>query len=170
MSKLVKTKLLEENKTDQIIKRIAFQIFENNFEEEEIILAGIKDQGYIFAEKLAKNLNEISNLNIILAKLSFDKDAIIQPDILIESEVNTFKNKVVILIDDVLNTGRTLAYCFHPFLSIPLKKLQVAVLVDRNHPKFPILADYVGYSLSTTISEHVEVVLTNEKEKGVFLY
>jgi pyrimidine operon attenuation protein/uracil phosphoribosyltransferase len=88
----------------------------------------------------------------------------------IKSKVDTFKGKVVVLVDDVLNTGKTLAYCFKPFLNIPLKKFQVAVLVDRNYPKYPIAADFIGYSLSTTLTEHVKVVLNKNKENGVYLF
>jgi pyrimidine operon attenuation protein / uracil phosphoribosyltransferase len=165
-----RTQHLDETKTNQKIKRLAYQIYENNFEEKEIILAGIDGQGYVFATLLEKYLNEISEIKISIAKLKFDKMSNFQPDIEVISEVDTFKNKTVILIDDVLNTGKTLAFCLRPFLSIPLQKLQVAVLVDRNHPKYPILADYVGYSLSTTLTEHVQVVLSGDEPKGVYLF
>jgi pyrimidine operon attenuation protein/uracil phosphoribosyltransferase len=164
------TQLLDMDKTLQKIKRIAYQIYENNFDEKEIILAGINGQGYYFADFIKKYLEEISSLDIHLAKLEFDKSSDSQPDINITSDVDTFKDKVVIIIDDVLNTGRTLAYCLKPFLTIPVKKIQVAVLVDRNHPNYPIAADYVGYSLSTTITDHVKVCLVDESLKGVFLF
>lgn len=165
-----RTQHLDETKTNQKIKRLAYQIYENNFEEKEIILAGIDGQGYVFATLLEKYLNEISQIKISIAKLKFDKMSNFQPDIEVISEVDTFKNKTVILIDDVLNTGKTLAFCLRPFLSIPLQKLQVAVLVDRSHPKYPISADYVGYSLSTTLTEHVQVVLSGDEPKGVYLF
>ena len=73
------------------------------------------------------------------------------------------------MVDDVLNTGRTFAHCLSPFLSIPVKRIQVAVMVDRNYRRFPILADYVGYQLSTTLSDYVSVVLDDEEEMGVYL-
>lgn len=165
-----KMQLLDTNQTFQKIRRMAYQIYENNFEEPTLILAGIQGEGYTMAEYLVKELQAISSIEVIIAKVSFDKSAVIQPDILIESDVDTFKNKPVVLIDDVLNTGKTLAFCLRPFMTIPLKRLQVAVLVDRNHPKFPISADYIGYSLSTTLSEHIEVRLSNTEDKGVYLY
>ncbi len=165
-----KMQLLDTNQTFQKIRRMAYQIYENNFEEPTLILAGIQGEGYIMAEYLVKELQAISSIEVIIAKVSFDKSAVVQPDILIESDVDTFKNKPVVLIDDVLNTGKTLAFCLRPFMTIPLKRLQVAVLVDRNHPKFPISADYIGYSLSTTLSEHIEVRLSNTEDKGVYLY
>lgn len=164
------SRLLDIDKTLQKIKRIAFEIYEQNFEEKEIILAGIAGQGYNFAVAIAQFLSEISAQKISLAKLSLDKSKTTQPDIKIESDVDTFENKTIVIADDVLNTGRTLAFCLRPFLSIPTKKIQVAVLVDRNHPLFPISADYVGYALSTTISDHVKVSLSENTERGVFLF
>lgn len=164
------SKLLESKQTLQKIKRIAYEIFENNFEENEIILAGIADEGYELARLIADNLKNISKIKISLAKLNLDKLSVTQPNIEVESDVDTFYNKTIILVDDVLNTGKTLAYCLRPFLSLSIKRLQVAVLVDRNHPKYPIAADYVGYSLSTTISEHVKVVLKDKSEIGVYLF
>lgn len=165
-----KIRLLEKATTLQKVKRIAFEIYENNFAEKEVILAGIDGQGYVLATLLAKELKEVSDLKVSLARVSFNKKADSQPDLDIESDVDTFKNKTVVIIDDVLNTGRTLAFSLRPFLSIPLKKLQVAVLVDRNYPMYPIAADYVGYSLSTTMNDHVQVVLGEEEEVGVYLY
>ena len=170
MSQDTNSKILNQNKTLQKIKRIAYQIYENNFDEAEIILAGIAGEGFVFSEMLSAYLQEISPLKVSLAKIIFDKMADYQPEITLESDVDTFKNKVVIIVDDVLNTGKTLAFCLRPFLSIPLKKLQVAVLVDRNHPKYPISADFVGYSLSTTLSEHVKVVLSDKESLGLYLY
>ena len=162
--------LLNQKQTLQKIRRIAYQIYEQNFEESDIIIAGINGEGFTFAEILVDELRKISTLKIHIAKLTLDKQANNQPDIKIESGVDTFYNKSVVLCDDVLNTGRTLAFSLHPFLSIPLKKLQVAVVVDRNHPRYPIAADYVGYSLSTTLNERIEVVLSNETTTGVYLY
>lgn len=164
------TQILDKARTLQKVKRIAYEIFENNFDEQEIILAGIDGEGYVFAQLLQQNLQEISKLDVNIAKIVFDKTVECQPDIKLESDVDTFKNKIVIITDDVLNTGKTLAFCLRPFLSIPLKKLQVAVLVDRNYPKYPIAADYVGYSLSTTLSEHIKVVLSNDNDLGLYIF
>lgn len=165
-----KLRLLDKNQTIQKIKRIAYQIVESNFYEKEIIVAGISGEGYVFAELLVAELRSISNNSFFIAKVTIDKKIDFQSDIHIESEVDTFKNKSVVLLDDVFNTGRTLAFSLRPFLSIPLKRLQVAVLVNRNHPSFPVSADFVGYSLATTINEHVEVVLSDPDKMGVYIY
>ncbi|CAH0995816.1 Bifunctional protein pyrR [Emticicia aquatica] len=162
--------LLTRTQTLQKIRRIAYQIYEQNFDESSLIIAGINGEGYHFAALLSKELRQISTLEIHLAKLTFDKLANEQPDIKIESDVDTFRNKNIVLCDDVLNTGKTLAFSLRPFLSIPIKKLQVAVIVDRNHPLFPMSADFVGYSLSTTLNEHIQVILGDEEKTGVYLY
>jgi len=162
--------LLNKNQTLQKIRRIAYQVYEQNFEESSIIIAGINGEGYTFAEILVHELRQISEIDVHIARVSFDKKAIEQPEINIESEVDTFRNKNIVLCDDVLNTGKTLAFSLRPFLNIPIKKLQVAVIVDRNHPNFPMAADYVGYSLSTTLNEHIQVVLSDKEKTGVYIY
>jgi pyrimidine operon attenuation protein / uracil phosphoribosyltransferase len=162
--------LLNKTQTLQKIRRIAYQVYEQNFEESSIIIAGINGEGYTFAEILVHELRQISEIDVYIARVSFDKKAIEQPEINIESEVDTFRNKNIVLCDDVLNTGKTLAFSLRPFLNIPIKKLQVAVIVDRNHPNFPMAADYVGYSLSTTLNEHIQVVLSDKEKTGVYIY
>ena len=163
-----KRQILSSHQTSQKIRRIAFEIYEHNFEEEGVILAGIAGEGYEFAKRLTKELQEISPLNVQLIQLLFDKNIHHQSPIFFDVETNV-ENQVVVITDDVLNTGRTLAFALEPFLKVRMKKVQVAVVVDRSHHLFPIHADYVGYSLSTTISEHVEVVLSRPDEEGVYL-
>ncbi len=161
--------ILTIEQTRQKIRRIAFEIYERNFEEEEIILAGISGQGFEFARLLATELRSISPLQTSLAEMMFDKEKPHKSEITFRDEFVLTDGKVVIMADDVLNTGRTLAFALQPFLQHRLKKLQVAVIIDRNHRLYPVSADYVGYALSTTFNEHVEVVLSREGEEGVYL-
>jgi pyrimidine operon attenuation protein / uracil phosphoribosyltransferase len=160
--------ILNKRETLQKIKRIAFEILESNLHEKEIIIAGIYDKGYMFAELLEKEFNLISKIKTTLVKVSLDKTSPMQSEITLDLDLKLLKNKTIILTDDVLNTGRTLAYCLKPFLNIPIKKLQVAVIVDRQHKLFPIDADFVGYSLSTTLKEHIEVNF-DKANLGVYL-
>jgi pyrimidine operon attenuation protein/uracil phosphoribosyltransferase len=155
--------------TTQKIRRIAFEIFEQNFEETSVIIAGIEGEGYAFASKLASDLRDISPLEVKLIELRFDKNIHFQSPIIFDDDSVNVENQVVVVTDDVLNTGRTLAFALEPFLKVRMKKVQVAVMVDRSHHLFPVHADYVGYSLSTTISEHVEVILSKSGEEGVYL-
>lgn len=168
-STIARRQILTALQTSQKIRRIAFEIYENNFQEKSIILAGIAGEGYEFAKRLTVELTDISPLKVELLELMFDKQIHHQSPIRFDKEVGNFENQVVIIADDVLNTGRTLAFALEPFLKVRMKKVQVAVIVNRSHHLFPIHADYIGYSLSTTISEHVEVILSNAEDEGVYL-
>ncbi|HEY8513180.1 MAG TPA: phosphoribosyltransferase family protein [Cyclobacteriaceae bacterium] len=162
-----KSLILDSRQVKQKIKRMAFEIYENHFKEKSLVLAGIDGQGYVLAKLLAKELESISPITIQLAKVSLDKFAPQQSDVTVDADLKTFRKKSIVLVDDVLNTGRTFAYGLKPFLSIEVKGIETAVLVNRSHPQFPIYATYTGYELSTTIDEHVEVQLG--KETAVYL-
>lgn len=154
-----KSLILDHQQVTQKIRRIAFEIFENNFKEKTIVLAGIDGQGYSLAKMLSALVEEISPITTEVVKVLLNKEDPTQEEVLLDKEAKVLKKKVIILIDDVLNSGRTLAYGMKPFLDIEVKKIEVAVLVNRSHPKFPIQSSYTGYELATTLSDHVEVVL-----------
>lgn len=160
--------ILTDAQVRQKIKRIAYEIYENNSQEKEIILAGIYDQGYELAKLLLKELEAIAPVKITLIGVKLDKFAPTQSEISLTCEVSQLKNKSIVLIDDVMNTGRTMAYSLKPFLNVKIKKIETAVLVNRSHTQFPILTQYTGYQLSTTINEHVEVQLESD-QKEVYL-
>ncbi|MFD1769618.1 phosphoribosyltransferase family protein [Sphingobacterium suaedae] len=154
-----RTLILDKKQIHQKSIRIAYQILEDNFEEKSIVLVGIADRGYIFATRLQHILQEIAPdktfelLKVTIAKTKRSLEASI------DGPIETATNKVIILIDDVLNSGRTLAYGLGMFLDVPLKKMRTAVLIDRSHHQFPLFSDYYGLKLSTILKEHVEVVL-----------
>lgn len=163
-----KALVLNAEKVNQKIKRIAYEIFENNFKEKAIILAGIDGQGYFLAKLLASELESISPLQIKVIKVSLDKLAPLQSEVTLDADPKEYRKKCIVLIDDVLNSGRTLAYGMKPFLSTEVKKIEVAVLVNRSHTLFPITPTYTGYQLTTTLNDHVEVVLG--KRPAVYLH
>ena len=132
----------------------------------EIVIAGIHAQGYMLAQRLSDQLNKISGLDVSLVKLELDKKNPLSKNITVDNN-SELKNKVVVLVDDVLNSGKTLIYSSQYFLNNQVKKLMTAVLIDRNYRLFPIKADVVGISLSTTMQEHVTVDLGNNE--AVFL-
>jgi pyrimidine operon attenuation protein/uracil phosphoribosyltransferase len=162
-----KSLVLDSNQVIQKIRRIAYEIYENNFSEKTIVLAGIDGQGYALAKILEKELKSISKLTVSLVKVSLDKFSPAQSDVSIDVQAKELKKKCIILIDDVLNTGRTLAYAMKPFTTTEIKKIEVAVLVNRSHTLFPIVPTYSGYELATTLTDHVEVKLG--KEASVYL-
>lgn len=163
------TLILDHAQVLQKIKRIAYEIYENNADEQEIVLAGIYDKGYRFAQLLQAQLRVIAPLQVRLVRVNLQKSAPVQGHVTLDCELGSLAGKSIVLLDDVLNTGRTLAHSLQPFLSVPAGKIQVAVIVDRSHRLFPVATDFVGYALSTTLQEHIEVRLENEKALGVYL-
>jgi pyrimidine operon attenuation protein / uracil phosphoribosyltransferase len=170
MSAQEHNRILSSQQTLQKIRRLAYEIYEKNFTQTGLVLAGIEENGFILAQRLQQELQAITKLSIKLISVRLDKLYPTQSEVLLSMPQEELHGQVVVLIDDVLNTGRTLAYSLRPFLSVPIAGLQTAVLVDRNHANYPIAADFVGYRLSTTINEHVEVVLEDTARLGVYLY
>lgn len=154
--------ILNHQEINHKIKRIAYQIFETNVNEKEVIIAGIQSNGYIFAKKLSAALKKISDIEPVLCRVIIDKKNPLS-EIKTSLPVEDYRNKSVVLVDDVLNSGTTLIYGVKHFLNVPLKKFKTAVLVNRNHKKYPVKADFKGISLSTSLHEHVHVKLTGEK-------
>jgi pyrimidine operon attenuation protein / uracil phosphoribosyltransferase len=161
--------ILNEQEISQKIKRIAYEIYENNLDEGELVLAGIYDRGYFLASSLKDELEKISSLKIKLVKITINKETPLESGVEMDCDAGDLIDYSIIVVDDVLNTGRTLAYSLKPFLNIKIKKLQTAFLVNRSHKSFPISADYTGLELSTTIENHIYVTL--EEGKGaVYLH
>ena len=151
-----KKKILTNSQIKRKIKRISLQIIESNIEEKEVVLAGIEQNGFLLAKELNKMITEFSNLNIKLCSLKIDKKNPLN-NISTSLNFSEYKNKSIVVVDDVLNSGSTLMYAVKHFLDTELRQLKTAVLVDRNHKKFPIKADFKGVSLSTSIQNHVKV-------------
>ncbi len=156
--------ILDHEQINHKIKRIAYQIYENNVDETEIVLAGISSNGFELAKHLQKELEIISQLRIDLCEVKMDKKNPLQP-IYTSLDSSFYKEKSVVLIDDVLNSGTTLIYGVRHFLNIPLKQFKTAVLVDRNHKKYPVKVDFKGISLSTSLQETIQLSFTSGKSK-----
>jgi pyrimidine operon attenuation protein/uracil phosphoribosyltransferase len=165
---ITKSKILDGKEISQKINRLAWQIYENNSKENKIVIVGVSGRGEVLALELSKVINQISSIKTKLGTIHLDKDNPHQNEITINLDVADYTNKVVVLIDDVLNSGKTLMYASKHFLTTPLSKLSTVVLVDRTHNRFPIKADYVGLSLATTLQEYIRVVLDG-KGQGVYL-
>ncbi|MDX6745986.1 phosphoribosyltransferase family protein [Polaribacter sp. PL03] len=159
--------ILNNIQINQKIKRIAYQIYENNSSEKEVIIAGIVGNGYTFSKRIAEVLEDISTIKVTLCEVVINKKKPLLP-ITTSISVDEYKNKPLVLVDDVLNSGTTLIYGIKHFLDVPLKRFKTAVLVNRNHKKYPVKADFKGISLSTSIKEHVQVEF-NEKDAIAYL-
>ncbi len=162
-------KILNDKQIAQKITRIAVQILENNFDAPEILLAGLNNNGYEMARLIAENLRQRTTITIHLTRLKLNSQSPTEYPITLEYPIANLHNKVIILVDDVANSGRAIFYAVKPLLDVLPKKVEVAVLVDRKHKSFPIQPDYVGLSLATTRQENIEVQLLGVEEKAVYL-
>ena len=161
-------RILTHDQIQHITKRIAYQIYESNVDEEEIIVAGITGGGESFAKKIVAVLKKITDAHIVMCKMDMDKKNPLTSGVTTSLGEDAYKNKSIVLVDDVLNSGTTLIYGTHHFLKTPIKRLKTAVLVNRNHKKYPIKADFKGISLSTSLNEHIRVDF-EPKNNAVYL-
>ena len=162
-----RTEILNARQVNQKITRIAHEIYERHYKSKSLVIVGIKNNGALMAARISQILKDISDLDIITIELSIDKKKVVEQISLSNDDVS-LKNKSVIVVDDVINSGRTLIYAVKHLLDTEPKSLGTVALIDRIHRRFPLGADYVGMTLSTTLKEHVEVDLAKGKE-GVYL-
>ena len=156
------TLVLEHERISTIIERLAHQILQNNSESKELVLVGISGRGVAMRTRIASLLRKISSQKITEVELHVNKTEPLSEEVSTDLPLSQMKGKVVILIDDVLNSGKTLVYAMMHILKADVLRLRTVVLVDRIHRNYPIKADYVGLSLSTTIQERVEVEFGEE--------
>ena len=162
--------LLTQAQIQQKIQRLAIEILERNLEEESILLAGINNNGMTFAQLLHDRLSTLAQIPLSLTQIRLNPADPLATEVSIGLPLEELQNKVVIIVDDVANTGRTIFYATKPLLQILPKKVEVAVLVDRTHKSFPVKVDYWGLSLATTVQENIEVKIREVEELAVFLH
>ena len=158
--------ILTKDVAEKKLRRMAFEILENNTDEKEIILAGIRESGSVVARVIQKMLGEISSIKTELITITLDKKKPAEANL---SKKIDFNDKIIILVDDVCNSGKTLLYALKPFIEYHPKKIQILVLVERTHTSFPVRPDYVGLSIATTIQEHIFVEVKGEEVTGAYL-
>jgi pyrimidine operon attenuation protein/uracil phosphoribosyltransferase len=163
-----RTVLLNQKQIEQKINRIAYQVYEDHADEQELIVAGILRSGYTLATRIESVLKNISPLRTRLVEVRIDKHSHVQKDIVLSVPQEALHGKPVLLVDDVMDSGKTMFYSLKPFLQADIRKLRTAVLVDRDHKQFPIAADFVGIRLATTLQEHITAVL-DEASQVVYL-
>jgi len=161
-----KKQILTEEEIGLKLERLAYQIYENNLDQKEIVLAGMQKRGYAIAEVLEKKIVKLSKAKIRLISINIDKRNPIDSSL---SDTKKLDGKAIVIIDDVANSGRTLLYALNPFLNIIAKRIQICVLVDRKHKSYPVCAGYIGMQLSTTVEEHIKVEIEKGKIKGAWI-
>lgn len=163
---MVKNYIIDRSLATKKLRRMALEIIEQNPGEKMIILAGIRESGSVVARCMEKLLRELSDVTIETITISLDKRAPMEVKL---SKEMDFNDKLIIVIDDVANSGRTLLYALKPFLQFRPRKIQTLVLVGRSHNSFPIHTDYVGLSLATTLQEHIYVEVKGDEILGAYL-
>ncbi len=158
--------IFEKSTAARKIQRMAMEVAEANIGEHELVLAGIRDNGFFIAEKVAGYLAKVFGGKITVVGLEMDKKNIENN---LQKSAYDFKNKIVILIDDVANSGRTMLYAMQPILAHFPKKIQTLALVERTYKKFPVHVDFVGLSVSTTRDEFIEVLVESREVTGAVI-
>jgi pyrimidine operon attenuation protein/uracil phosphoribosyltransferase len=164
-----KNQILNSEEIQQKTRRIAYQIVEDNYDESELILIGIVPNGFEYAERLKKEIEAIDGIKVTLLELSLNKSKPLEDEIKLDLGKRSLDNKTIIVVDDVANTGKTLYYALKPVMDFFPKKVQAAVLVDRQHKLFPVSPDFVGLSLSTTLQEHILVEFDGKNKAAAYL-
>jgi len=158
--------ILDKETTLLKLKRLAYEIAERNYTEQQLFFAGIRQSGYTVAKLLAKEVMEISNIHVELVEVIMDKRYPVE--VFLDREIG-FNNQSIVIIDDVANSGKAMLYALKPFLNFQPKQIQTLVLVERTHKTFPVQPDYVGLSIATTLEEHIYVELKGDEITGAYL-
>ncbi len=158
--------ILDKERIDRKLQRMAYQIWEHNSNEQSVILVGVHGGGLAVAENLAGRLRQISPMKVEVAHIKMNKRNPLSEEITLDADLN---GRSVILVDDVANSGKTLLYALRPLLNFELKKIMIAVLVDRKHKEFPVSPDIVGHTIATTIQEHILVEANNNEITAAYL-
>ena len=161
-------KILDHHQIEQKIKRLAIEIYESNYEQKDIIFAGINNNGLYFAKLLQAEFERQAPIPSKVVQINVNPASPLSDPIVIDIDTDELSGATIIVVDDVANTGRTAFFALKPFFSILPEKMEIAVLVDRKHKSFPIRPDYVGLSLATTLKEHIRVELKTD-EMAVYL-
>ncbi|MFX3625841.1 MAG: phosphoribosyltransferase family protein [bacterium] len=161
--------ILTHEQIVRTITRLAYQIYEEHVGSKEIIIVGIKEQGYFLAEKIANELKTISDLDVELASVNIVKTNPSEGTTEISIDADKIMGKSVVIIDDVLNTARTMVYAIYPFFKAQASTITTMVLADRNHKKFPVSADFTGISLATTLQQHITFEVNSDKSMQLSL-
>lgn len=163
---MAKNYILDADTANRKMQRMAYEIVENNLDAPQLILAGIRESGSVIARNIQQLLNQISNLPTELITISLDKK---KPEEVVITPSMDFTDKVVIIIDDVANSGKTLLYAMKPLLAFHPRKIQTLALVERTHKAFPVSTDYVGLSVATTLQEHIFVETAGDAVTGAYM-
>ena len=158
--------ILDKERIDHKLQRMAYQVWEHNSNETVVTLIGIEGSGLAVAKNLAARIQKISPLQVEVLPMKLNKRKPLEETISISQNLT---GKSVVLVDDVANSGKTLLYALRPVLDYNTAKILIAVLVDRKHKAFPVSPDIVGHSIATTLQEHIEVETSGDDITAAYL-
>lgn len=158
--------ILDEQTVQKKLERMTLEIVEDNLDEQELVLIGIRDNGSVIAGAIQRHLQQWPQIRTRLVHLSLDKK---NPGEIILSEQVDIRGKAVLLIDDVANSGKTMLYALQPIVAQHPAKIQTLALVERSHKAFPVHTDYVGVSLATTLQDHIYVEVEGDRVTGAYI-
>lgn len=161
--------LLDQERIARMINRLAMEIMERNTEVDELYIIGINNRGLEIARRIRVRLKELSEAPIHLWNVRLNPANPMEKAAELDHDIAELAGKSVLIVDDVANTGRTLYYALRPLFEVLPEKVEVAVLVDRQHKAFPVQTTYVGLELSTTLGDNVQVYLDGEREYAELL-
>ena len=158
--------ILDKETAEKKLKRMALEVAGRNDGENAIVVIGIKENGFAIAQKIALYLKDGFSGKISLVSLGIDKK---DPGDITLSTKADLRNQVILLVDDVANSGRTMLYALKPLLEQYPRSIQTLALVERTYKQFPVAIDYIGLSVSTTSAENITVEVENGEVQGAFL-
>ena len=158
--------ILNHQQIQQKITRLGHELLENCFEENKIFIGGIQGNGFELAKKIAAIISKNSDISVNQFEIKINKTEPWKEEVSLNIDEDKLKKGFIILVDDVINSGKTMQYALVKILERPSKTIRTVVLVDRKHRRYPVKADIVGLSLSTTLKDRVEVVLGTSDSKA----
>ncbi|MDA0912417.1 MAG: phosphoribosyltransferase family protein [Bacteroidetes bacterium] len=157
-----RTRILESQQIERKLQRIARQILEDFHDASDLYLISIEGNGQPVGHRLQLIIEEIGSIKVIPALISLNKINPLDDEIRLNADLDSLRGKNIVIVDDVLNSGKTLMYAVHHILAAGPSRVATAVLIDRIHRSFPVRADYCGLSLSTNLKEHIDVIIENQ--------
>lgn len=155
--------ILEHPEIERKIFRLAYQILEQTIHQKHLFIGGIQGNGLILAKRLKEIMEKHGGPEVVVFEIAINKEEPWSEPIKLSIQDDNLKNGYIILVDDVINSGKTMQYALLKFLQQATHAIKVLTLVDRQHRRFPIKADFVGLSLSTTLKNRVEIDLSGSR-------
>lgn len=170
----VKAEIMDAQTVDKTLRRIAYEILEKNKTTDNLVIIGIQTKGVVLADKIAKKIKEIENIDIPVGSMDItfyrdDLTMLAEHPVINGNDIAfSVYDKNIVIVDDVLYTGRTIRAAIEEIFDMGRpSKIQLAILVDRGHRELPICADYIGKNVPASKNENINVEIESGEIKRV---